>query len=235
MLYLLFYNCGVYTITTKLELLQSFTLMLRLGFVLWIAKRAIALEAETRVNSADANISSQYQRLEVARNNKAHSKMWHRSLTANQTVNMNSKRFPDIFLLGVPKASTTSLHHLLVSHPEICDIKNKEIGFFIHHHDTNAIQYFDKYAELFFKCGANMRTIDSTPGYFELREAAALMNTIYSGESLYKKKFIVILREPVERGKSKVSDPIHPTSVIIALTIHQSTRGTSIKSAFVWM
>jgi hypothetical protein len=179
--------------------------MLRLGFVLWIAKWAIAFEAETHVNLSDSNISWQYQRLEVARNNKAHSNIWHRSLTANQAVDMKSKRFPDIFLLGVPKASTTSLHHLLVSHPEICDIKNKEIGFFIHHHDRNAIQYFDKYAELFSKCGANMRTIDSTPGYFALREAPAVMNTIYSGESLYKKKFIVILREPVERGKKPVT------------------------------
>jgi len=43
---------------------------------------------------------------------------------------------PDIFILGCPKCGTTSLHALMILHPEMCTYGKKEKTFFIGAHAT---------------------------------------------------------------------------------------------------
>jgi hypothetical protein len=106
---------------------------------------------------------------------------------------------PDFFMIGAGKSGTTSLHDLLVTHPEICSTGHKE-----HHYFSSAVKWnagSKQYLKDFNKtdCGEGGYTIDSTPRYYRVPQAVTHLQRSYSEEDLKKKKFILLIKEPVAR------------------------------------
>lgn len=102
---------------------------------------------------------------------------------------------PHIFLLGAQKAGTSSLYTLLVFHKRICGLGLKEKHYF----DDHFLEWtFKGYTTHFESCGQDQFTLDATP-YFSVWQAPVRLNQTYSADILRKKKFILILREPVAR------------------------------------
>jgi Sulfotransferase family len=105
---------------------------------------------------------------------------------------------PDIFFLGVPKAGTTSLHKYLTSLPQFCGGKQKEYHYFTFHHRSK--ESLDSYIDNYSVCKPHQLTIDGSPS-----TSSKGMNPIghiyhsYSTDSLARKKYILILREPIDR------------------------------------
>ncbi len=99
-------------------------------------------------------------------------------------------------ILGAQKSATSTLYKLLIQHPEIiAPVTDKEIGFF-----NNEIAYhkgIKQYHKHFPKTRERHHTFDATPEYFYMPACA---------ERIYKYnknlKFILLLREPVERAYS---------------------------------
>ena len=107
---------------------------------------------------------------------------------------------PDFFLIGAMKCGTTSLHKLLIEHPEICGLGEKEKHYFdktMEEEDTK------KYLNEFAKCPKNQFLIDSTPRYIAVDIVPVRIAQSYTKEDLSKKKFMIILREPVARHYSE--------------------------------
>jgi len=108
---------------------------------------------------------------------------------------------PDFFLLGAMKAATTSMHKLMKRHPEICAEGKKEKHFF----DTmfNVKDAYKDYLREFEKCEDGQFTLDSTPAYIRNTYVPERVRVSYTPENLKKKKFMLILREPVSRHYSE--------------------------------
>jgi len=113
---------------------------------------------------------------------------------------------PDIIMIGAMKAGTTSFHKLMVdkSFGKICQSGEKEKHFF------NSKDYATHYREhvTYFKneyknCKAGQLTMDSTPGYSVNDLTVGRIQESYSSEDLAKKKFMLLLREPVGRHYSE--------------------------------
>ena len=107
---------------------------------------------------------------------------------------------PDIFLIGGQKCGSTSLHTLLLEHSEICKTTVKEIHYFDGKHwNEGSHWYQETIKEIARDCTPSQLVIDSTPAYIRLKDVPAHFNLTYSIEELARKKFILILREPVSR------------------------------------
>lgn len=99
---------------------------------------------------------------------------------------------PNLFIVGVPKAGTTSLHRHLADHPDIFMSRVKEL----HHFSTDLRSspfsepvYLDHFRE-----GVGRRWLgESTPLYMVSEEAAARLAR-FNPEA----RIIILLREPVE-------------------------------------
>lgn len=134
----------------------------------------------------------------------------------NDTDNDNDKRqlrneiillnIPDIIMIGAMKAGTTSFHKLMVdkSNGKLCNSGEKEKHFF------NSREYAIHYKEhvTYFKnefknCKPGQLTMDSTPGYSVNDMTVDRIQESYSSEDLAKKKFMLLLREPVARHYSE--------------------------------
>jgi hypothetical protein len=101
---------------------------------------------------------------------------------------------PDFFLLGAAKAGTTSLHHWLSQHPDVCMSEPKEPFFFEAEYERGLGFYLEKY---FRHChdkqllgGARHRNLYLP--YVPARIRASCRDP----------KFIAILRNPVDRAYS---------------------------------
>jgi hypothetical protein len=125
-------------------------------------------------------------------------------LKSIQTAKLKSiKRYhspPDVFILGAAKCGTTVLHHLLSSHPQVCAASTKELHFF----DTwdRSQTSLDKYFAQFLHCPNESLSIESTPKYFG--DVVSYDNFVasYLPSDISSKKFIVLLRHPIERELS---------------------------------
>lgn len=106
---------------------------------------------------------------------------------------------PDIFLLGAGKCGSTSLHDLIVKHAEICPSKVKEFHFFSESDfSTKRVNWYEEQFLNRTNCAVGARSIDGTPRYIRSEQAPKRMKEFY-GTELAKKKFVVVLREPVSR------------------------------------
>lgn len=104
---------------------------------------------------------------------------------------------PDIFMIGVPKGGTTSLHDLLVMEDSKILAYEKEVHFFDDYYNNEYFnQYITKYNNIKLY---NHYTIDSSPAYFSSMNVLTNMVSLYSSHTLKKKKFILLLREPFSR------------------------------------
>ncbi len=109
------------------------------------------------------------------------------------------KRLPDFFLIGAPKAGTTSLFHYIIQHPDIFPCKFKETRFFMDDFlfDKGVDFYLEKYfygAESYKKFG------EGTPAY--LGHPETVIPRMKSSLGDHIPKFLIILRDPVDRAWS---------------------------------
>jgi hypothetical protein len=124
--------------------------------------------------------------------------------------------YPDFFILGFMKCATTSLHTALAGHPDIFMSSLKEPGYFIFKDGELPISTVPNVAAY---------TIDSAEDYSALFNPAAPeqlkgeSSVMYATErqarenirkTLPNAKFIVCLRDPVQRARSHIlNDQIH--------------------------
>mmetsp|Transcript_32170 Transcript_32170/g.54251 ORF Transcript_32170/g.54251 Transcript_32170/m.54251 type:complete len:482 (-) Transcript_32170:244-1689(-) len=114
-------------------------------------------------------------------------------------------RPPHFYIIGAPKCATTSLYRLFTSqHGSVCHSTKKEIHYF-DRPDSFArgaryyLGHFRKPEKRSDKC---RYFFDSTPDYLANSLAAQRMYNSLSSNDRPRKKFIVILRDPVMRAYS---------------------------------
>ena len=106
-------------------------------------------------------------------------------------------RAANLFCIGCPKSGTTTLFKILCQHSQIHTPKFKEPFFFNNSNYQNGI---DWYAKTYYDDIKNEKWIlDFTPSYLYSDEALFRINEYSKGNDL---KFIVMLRNPVERAYS---------------------------------
>ena len=106
-------------------------------------------------------------------------------------------RAANLFCIGSPKSGTTTLFKILCQHSQIHIPKFKEPFFFNNSNYQNGI---DWYANTYYDDIKNEKwVLDFTPSYLYSDEALFRINEYSKGKDL---KFIVMLRNPVERAYS---------------------------------
>lgn len=105
-----------------------------------------------------------------------------------------SDSLPTFLTIGVPRAGTTWLHEAFEASPDIAVAKSrKEVHFF----DENFERGLDWYADQFDAAGPSIRT-ETSPSYFGHADAPGRI-----AEALPDCRFVVVLRDPVERIESQ--------------------------------
>jgi hypothetical protein len=117
---------------------------------------------------------------------------------------------PDFFVAGAPKAGTTALHSALAKHPGLCLSPVKEPKFFLTAGPAPAeggpgdaktyrehIWRQSDYEALFDRAPAGVLKGESTPFYLYRRDAQFRIKKVVPDA-----KFIVVLRDPIERAHS---------------------------------
>ena len=106
-------------------------------------------------------------------------------------------RAANLFCIGCPKSGTTTLFKILCQHSQIHTPKFKEPFFF---NNSNYQKSIDWYAKTYYDDIKNEKwVLDFTPSYLYSDEALFRINEYSKGKDL---KFIVMLRNPVERAYS---------------------------------
>ena len=109
-----------------------------------------------------------------------------------------------IFVAGVQKGGSSSLHELLIKHPLLCGGQHKESHYFddMNAHNKGVEFYKQQFNDP--KCDgvAKARYVDSTP-IFHVNEVWERIKTTYTSSIMRENlKFVVLLREPVARDYS---------------------------------
>jgi hypothetical protein len=104
-------------------------------------------------------------------------------------------RLPTFLCLGTQKGGTTTLHRLLVQHPQVFLPACKEVHYFSLH-DQQPLSW---YAEHYSSAQPGQRCGDITPYYLFHPRAPQRIQQV-----LPQAKLIVLLRDPVERSLSQV-------------------------------
>ena len=110
----------------------------------------------------------------------------------------------DFFIVGAPKAGTTSLYHYLNEHPEIEMSSQKEPNFFSHealrkqkiYYDKNRINTLKKYHRLFERTDVNLIG-EASVSYLFYEDVPKKIIT-YNPDA----KIIIMLRNPIDRAFS---------------------------------
>jgi len=111
-------------------------------------------------------------------------------------MSLSEIKSPNFFLLGATKSGTTSLHYYLEQHPELFLTKQKEPHFF----DSDLLfkKGYDWYLnEYFKKASGHKYSGEATPNYFHLPDI--VIPRMKSAFGVHEPKFVVILRNPVDR------------------------------------
>ena len=126
--------------------------------------------------------------------------------------------YPNFFVIGSKKSATSSLNHLLVTHPEICSEGEKEKHYFSadewenkHGMSYKGPNKWQEYADLFKKCTKNQPdryTVDNTPEYIFIEDVPSRIIETYGAKEILKKKFIVLFRDPMGRLYSEYQDSV---------------------------
>ena len=114
--------------------------------------------------------------------------------------------YPDIFIIGAQKCGTTSTAFLMLQHGEICNKGLKEKHYFsdLDAFVTDYDRHWSTYQRNFNECtNSSQMTMDATPSYVWLDYAPELIKKSYTKKQLAQKKFLLILREPVQRTYSE--------------------------------
>jgi len=128
---------------------------------------------------------------------------------------MNRKRWPNLFIVGAPRAGTTSLYRYLNEIPQIFISLKKEPNFFnpntVKDSGTLLIQPIrDKsdYLKLFEKSKDEIYLCEATTHYLMDPDSAKLIHNVSPNA-----KIIITLRDPVEREYSNFKFICHRTKV----------------------
>jgi hypothetical protein len=135
-------------------------------------------------------------------------------------------RTTDFFVIGLQKCSTTSLFDLFVTkHPDFCRSSEKEPHYF---DNPNKWAKGSKHYEGNFKniacnkkqdnAGKSVHYLDATPDYFYNRIVPSRIFKSFPESERSKKKFILVMREPVEREFSLYNH--HARFCLKALHLH---------------
>lgn len=105
-------------------------------------------------------------------------------------------RLPNLLIVGVAKAGTTSLFWYLAQHPDVCGSSQKEVNFFSPViYGRHPEMSLDHYAGHFDECSGERYRLEATPKYFlGGRELAKVVD-----ETLPGVRILVNLRNPVDR------------------------------------
>ena len=100
------------------------------------------------------------------------------------------RRLPDFIIIGAQKSGTSSLYALLSQHPQLTLSRRKEVHYFDWHFDKSLDWY-----KTWFPINVGKLTGEATPIYMFHPEIAKRIK-----KTLATDKFIVILRNPVDRA-----------------------------------
>ena len=108
-------------------------------------------------------------------------------------------KVPNLFIIGVPKSGTTTLHGLLEQHPQIYMCSPKEPRFFSR--DSEYANGFDWYIDSYFKKADGFRVRgEATPTYLHMhKKTIPRIQECLAGQNA---KFIAIFRNPIDRAYS---------------------------------
>lgn len=115
---------------------------------------------------------------------------------------MSSTR-PNVFVVGAPKAGTTSIYHYLSQHPEVFTPRQKELHYFTREHAAASyyrppvISSEAAYLRHFSPAGGQSAICDVSPSYLYFPQAARRIRDFAPDA-----RIIVLLREPVARTLS---------------------------------
>jgi hypothetical protein len=110
----------------------------------------------------------------------------------------NSGPLPNFVCVGVEKAGTTSLYHLLAQHPQIGMSSNKETHFFNTHWGKGTDWYREKFSHLADSI-QNLEAIgEITPAYCRFDEIPNRIHQTLGQDT----RIIFLLREPCQRAYS---------------------------------
>mmetsp|Transcript_21998 Transcript_21998/g.36856 ORF Transcript_21998/g.36856 Transcript_21998/m.36856 type:complete len:400 (+) Transcript_21998:177-1376(+) len=142
---------------------------------------------------------------------------------------------PHFFLIGAGKCGTTTLHELLVRHPEICRTEQKEVHYFSTAQKwQEGPQWYLQHFKNATDCTGRKYLIDSTPRYIRSEVAPMNLQKSYREKDLRQKKFMLIIREPVAREFSwyrhKVRACLHVMKRTIKNTKPKSRGGGGMNS-----
>ncbi|MFC1666074.1 sulfotransferase [Pseudomonadota bacterium] len=102
---------------------------------------------------------------------------------------------PNIVIVGVTKAGSTSLFTYLSDHPDVCGSTIKEVSHFVTVRFGEPARPIKNYTQYFSHCRHQRYRLESSPAYFfGNRELAETMKS-----ALNDVKVIIMLREPVSR------------------------------------
>ena len=105
------------------------------------------------------------------------------------------QRLPNLVVIGVGKAGTTSLFEYIGAHPDICLSENKELRYFTPLRYGEPLAPLATYAQHFAHCADARYAAEATPGYFYGGRAIARAMR----ESCGSVRVLLSLREPGDR------------------------------------
>ena len=117
-----------------------------------------------------------------------------KQLTRDIAAYTMSEVRPNFLIVGAAKAATTSLHHWLGQHPEVCMSRVKEPEYFA---DGYGLNDWDKYLQLFEEGSGKKAVGESSTVYLSSPECAERIHS-----ALENPKILIILRNPVDRAFS---------------------------------
>lgn len=120
---------------------------------------------------------------------------WYNDTFGIRIIKNHKHTIPDFIIIGVQKGGTTSLFQYLGQHPEILPPKEKELAYFAWNQSKGLNWYLKKFPKKTEK--ADRLTFEGTPAYIYLKKAPKLISKLFPDI-----KFILLLRDPVERAYS---------------------------------
>jgi len=116
-------------------------------------------------------------------------------------MNMNMNIIPNLFIVGAPKAATTSIHSYISQHPDIFMTELKEPNYFSSirkkGESTVNIRNDEEYIDLFSHSDSFKIRGESSTTYLYFKDVEKKIFTFNKHS-----KIIIILRDPVERALS---------------------------------
>lgn len=114
-------------------------------------------------------------------------------------MNAEVGRLPNLLIVGVPKAGTSSLFTYLGQHPDICQSDVKELGYFNHfnsrRHPDRTPPPIETYTKHWAHCAGERYAMEATPSYsYGGKEVVEGVRQV-----LDRPKIVITLRDPVAR------------------------------------